>query len=100
MESINSEITYFDSPGRSSITEINREKSELNSQPLINQILEGYPNLAVILNKNRQIIQYNKNAEKLLFPDAEGKITGQRMGEAPKCIHAFEMNAGCGTSKF
>ncbi len=91
--------TYFDSPVRSNEQEIQRYKNIANN-PLIVQLLEGYPNLAVILDQNRQIISYNSKAAGLLFPDQSGEIYGQRLGEALKCIHKFEMPAGCGTSKF
>lgn len=92
--------TYFDSPDRSNEQEIQSGKEIILSQPLISQLLEGYPNLAVILNQNRQIVAYNSKAAGLLFPDQSGEIYGQRLGEALKCIHATEMPAGCGTSKF
>ncbi len=92
--------TYFDSPYRSTENEIENDKKIIFDQPLVTQLLEGYPNLAVILNHNRQIIAYNTKAGELLFPDRSGEIYGQRLGEALNCIHSVEMPAGCGTSKF
>ncbi len=92
--------TYFDSPDRSNEQELQRDKQLINNQPLILQLLEGYPSLAVILNRNRQIVAYNGKAADLLFADQSGEIYGRRLGEALKCIHATEMPAGCGTSIF
>jgi signal transduction histidine kinase len=62
-------------------------------------MLESFPDLVVILDHNRQIVAYNKKTEKLLLDENE-EIIGQRLGEAFKCIHAFEMPGGCGTSVF
>ncbi len=92
--------TYFDSPERSNEQELQSDKQLIKNQPLILQLLEGYPSLAVILNRSRQIVAYNSKAAGLLFADKSGEIYGQRLGEALKCIHAAEMPAGCGTSIF
>ncbi len=92
--------TYFDTPFRSTVEEIEQSKRQVISQPILSQMLEGFPNLAVVLDANRQIIAYNKKAESILNPDKSGSIYGQRVGEAIQCIHAFDMPAGCGTSTF
>ena len=92
--------TYFDTPLRSSEQEIERHKNNIFKNSLIIQILEGLPNIAVILDKNRQIVAFNKNAEQILKNAKNGKIYGNRIGEAIGCIHSTEMPAGCGTSKF
>lgn len=92
--------TYFDTPFRSTVEEIEQSKRQVINQPLLSQMLEGFPNLAVVLDANRQIIAYNKKAESILNPDKSGSIYGQRIGEAIQCIHAFDMPAGCGTSTF
>lgn len=91
--------TYFDAPGRSSKQEIEFRKHRLIKNPIITQILESFPDLVVILDTNRQIVAYNKKTEELL-QDKNEEIIGQRLGEAFKCIHAFEMPGGCGTSVF
>lgn len=93
-------VSYFDNPVRSSASEIQKDVSILSSFAIVNRMLEGFPTAAVMLNKNRQIITYNKKADKLLNPLGNKDLYGQRMGEALGCIHAFEMAAGCGTSKF
>ena len=92
--------TFFASPERSSLEKIYKENESISKVPLVQQFLEGFPNLAVILNHNRQIVAYNKKAENILFKDDSGEIYGQRLGEALRCIHAWEMSAGCGTSRF
>lgn len=99
-EFANQLYTYFDTPFRSTPEDVEQSKNILFKQPLVGQLLEGFPNLAVMLDTNRQIVAYNKNAERILIPNNEGSIYGQRVGEALRCIHAFEMEAGCGTSQF
>lgn len=91
--------TYFDSAGRSTKQETEYRQHRLNKNPIITQMLESFPDLVVILDTNRQIVAYNKKTEKLL-QDKNEEIIGQRLGEAFKCIHAFEMPSGCGTSVF
>ncbi|MEO8230961.1 MAG: hypothetical protein ABI638_01680 [Ignavibacteriota bacterium] len=65
--------TYFDSPDRSNEQELQSDKQLIINQPLIFQLLEGYPSLAVILNRNRQIVAYNSKAAGLLFADQSGE---------------------------
>ncbi|MBK7631032.1 MAG: GHKL domain-containing protein [Ignavibacteriales bacterium] len=91
--------TYFDSPFRSTIQEIGSRSSRLARNPIIVQMLESFPELVVILDSNRQIVAFNKRAEELLKKENEA-IIGQRLGEAFRCIHAFETPGGCGTSSF
>lgn len=92
--------SHYDNPVRSSFAEIEKDVIFLSSQSLVNKMLEGFPTAAVMLDKNRQIVTYNKKADHLLNPSGDKNLHGQRMGEAIGCIHAFEMPAGCGTSKF
>jgi signal transduction histidine kinase len=89
--------TYFDSPIRSTRQEIKSRSSRISKNPIILQMLESFPELVVILDANRQIVAYNKKAENLLLKENE-EILGQRLGEAFRCIHAFETSGGCGTS--
>ena len=52
------------------------------------------------MNEHRQIVALNDTFLKMLgISDAEEKL-GLRPGEAVDCIHAHEMDGGCGTSKY
>jgi K+-sensing histidine kinase KdpD len=93
-------ITYFDSPGRSSDGEILREMESFKTVPLIDQLLNGFPEIAVILNRNRQLVVFNSRALELFRAKNHLDILGKRLGEALNCIHCGEMDAGCGTSLF
>lgn len=97
----NQEIkTYFDTPERSSADDIIKDYLIFHLNPLISQILEGFPELAVIINKNRQIVAFNKKAVETFKISDANKLLGMRIGEALNCIHSYAMPAGCGTSQF
>jgi len=92
--------TYFDTPDRSTADDIVKDYLIFHLNPLISQILEGFPELAVIMNKNRQIVAFNKKAVETFKISDTNKILGKRIGEALNCIHSNLMPAGCGTSLF
>lgn len=93
-------LTYFDTPYRSTLFEIEKQKEIVNNFDLAKNFLNALPNAAVLLDSNRQIVAFNKIAQSILSPDEHNRIEGRRVGEAVNCIHAFDMPAGCGTSKF
>ncbi len=92
--------TYFDSPERNSLEEILSESKLFKDYSLLQEILDGFSELVLILNKNRQIVAYNSRAKEVFFKYSDEPILGSRFGEALKCIYHTEMEAGCGTSKF
>ncbi len=92
--------TYFDSPFRTTEEEIFTKHSLISDDKLVLQFLESYPQLALIIDSNRQIVAANSNAMNFLRETNLAKILGKRLGEALNCVHAFEMKAGCGTSIF
>ena len=93
-------ITYYDTPERSDYEVILRTKKLLIDDFEISQILECFPELAVVLNENREIVAFNKKALVLFKNFTEDEIYGKRVGEALGCIHANDEEAGCGTSIF
>ena len=92
--------SHFDNHERSSVQSIDCDQEILSRNKLVTKLLDGFPNAAMLLNKNRQIVAYNNNAINLVSKDGLKSVYGQRIGEAMGCIHAFDMPAGCGTSKF
>jgi K+-sensing histidine kinase KdpD len=93
-------VTYFDSPERLPNEDILNEILNLKQNSLMNQLLEGFPELAVILNEHRQIVALNSKALEVFRIGDYLEIVGKRLGEAINCIHSTETEAGCGTSKF
>lgn len=92
--------TYFDSPERSTFLQIENKSHRINRDPIITQMMESFPDLVLILDSNRQIVAYNKKAESFFANKNEIEILGNRLGEALGCIHAFDNQAGCGTTKY
>lgn len=93
-------ITYFDTPERLTNEDILSEILNLKQNSLMNQLIEGFPELAVILNEHRQIVALNSKALAVFSIGDYIDIAGKRFGEAINCIHSTETEAGCGTSKF
>ena len=92
--------TYFASPERSTEESIEYDRRMIENNPTIMQLLEGFPDLALILNENRQLVAFNSKACAYVPEAIQANVYGMRPGEAVDCIHAKEMPAGCGTSKF
>jgi PAS domain-containing protein len=84
---------------RSDAQTVAREAESVREEVLLAEVLDAFPEMVLILDKNRQIIHCNKR-----FTDSIGVkrplALGKRPGEVFGCIHACVMPAGCGTSRF
>ncbi|MGE5313275.1 MAG: ATP-binding protein [Acidobacteriota bacterium] len=97
MESL---VTYFASPERASADTLMAERAEIESfGPLIG-ILEALPDLAAVLNPQRQFLYVNHALLNLLDVKTFEEVLGKRWGEAINCTHAFDLPGGCGTSEY
>lgn len=92
--------TYFDNPERSEPEEIIDDFLLFKVNPLIGEILEGFPEFVVVLNRNRQIVAFNNKAYSAFRVKEPEQILGKRIGEALNCIHAKLPPRGCGTATF
>lgn len=92
--------TYFDTPERSTPEEIIDDFLLFKVNPLISEILEGFPEFVVVLNKNRQIVAFNNKAYSAFRLKEAEQILGKRIGEALNCIHSGLLSGGCGTATF
>lgn len=92
--------TYFDNPERSEPEEIIDDFLLFKVNPLIGEILEGFPEFVVVLNRNRQIVAFNNKAYSSFRVKEPEQILGKRIGEALNCIHAKLPPRGCGTATF
>ena len=92
--------THFASPERSSNDQVIHSQQSIIIQTLLVQVLNAYPEIVVILDKNRQIIFCNTKLLESLEVSDMTKIIGKRPGEIFGCIHADKEPAGCGTSVF
>ncbi len=92
--------TQFDTPERSEPEEIIDDYLLFKVNPLISEILEGFPEFVVVLNRNRQIVAFNNKAYDAFNVKVPEQILGKRIGEALNCIHTNLMPGGCGTASF
>ena len=92
--------SHFASPERSSKDDILNEYALIRDQPHIKIVLDSLPHITVLINKNRQIIYSNSGLKELKGISNTEDLLGLRPGEALACVHAYEEDGGCGTSRF
>ncbi len=92
--------TYFDTIERTEQKKILTKNKLISNYEIMHKLLECYPQLALVLDSNRQIVSANNNALKFMSETNLSEVLGKRLGEAFYCIHSSEMKAGCGTSIF
>ncbi|MCK9279801.1 MAG: ATP-binding protein [Melioribacteraceae bacterium] len=97
---MNKQLTYFDRPERLGIDDILTDYTSLKEIQIIQKLIDSMPELVLLINDFRQIVAFNNKAIALLEPKSIYEVIGKRLGEAIKCIHSSDMEAGCGTSKF
>ena len=91
--------SYFAPAERAQAAEIAAQHRRLRAIPSIEQLLDCFPEPAMILNPQRQVVQANNALAELVKVEAN-ELLGLRPGEILNCIHAHECAGGCGTSKF
>lgn len=91
--------THFASPQRSEPEELARQQAAVRRQTLLVSVLDAFPEPAMILNQNRQLVAANDKLLRLLEV-APRSLIGQRPGEVFHCIHGDQPPAGCGTTEF
>ncbi len=108
--------TAFAPAERAGADEVQRQHRKLVGLPFVCEFLDAMPNMAVVLNADRQIVLMNLAFREFLGTgDPEVEVVdqrrevfealvtsalGKRPGEAVGCIHANETDGGCGTTKF
>ncbi len=91
--------THFASAERATPQDITNQHGKLAASPLVGALLDSFPESAVILNQQRQIVFANDKLAALLGRSPE-RLIGLRHGEAMDCIHAADHPGGCGTTRF
>jgi signal transduction histidine kinase len=82
------------------MTTIERQSCYFSDYPLLQQLLNGVPDAFVIVNAQRQIVFANEALTTTIQMEPEDFIMGLRVGEVLHCVHAHEMEGGCGTTEF
>src|SRR5450755_1653677 len=83
---------------RAGVAEIAAAHELLASTSVVEQLLNSFPEAAVVLNAHRQIVFVNDKLAALLNRKPD-RFLGSRPGEVLNCIHAHENAGGCGTTK-
>lgn len=91
--------TEFASPERSDSEKLHFQNRLFESRKMVADALDVFPEIVLILNRNRQVIYCNKKLREFLELGLNDVI-GKRPGEIFNCIHAFEKRSGCGTTAF
>jgi PAS domain-containing protein len=89
--------TLFAPAERATPEEIEAQHEKVSSQLLLRALMDCFPEPAMILNRQRQIVLANDKLAHLLGRPRDSLI-GLRPGEAVGCIHATERAGGCGTT--
>ncbi len=94
--------TSFASAERSSQEDLLSLSEHLKTQEFLIQSFNAFPDVILVLDRNRQIVFANTQAADFFGVSSLSAIVGKRTGEAIGCVHAGgEMAAaGCGTTKF
>jgi signal transduction histidine kinase len=92
--------TQFAPPERATADEIAAQHAAFaGASPLVVALLDGIPEIVLVLNSQRQIVYANRVLLDYLGCDAK-EVLGLRPGEALDCVHATDEEWGCGTTEF
>lgn len=92
--------TYFLSPERSTVAELNNEMNIVVNNPIVSALMNAINAYLLVFNKNRQIVASNDSFLKSMNSNSCRVVLGLRLGEALRCVYSDRMEAGCGTSEY
>lgn len=93
------EKTFFASSKRDPRDVVFVDYQQISENEYLTGMLNAMPELAAILNENRQIVFANKTLIGFLKILDASEIIGGRPGEAINCVNAKTNAGGCGTSE-
>ncbi|MBW6492219.1 MAG: PAS domain-containing sensor histidine kinase [Lentimicrobium sp.] len=91
--------TNFASAARATPIEIKSDFNLFSSDMYFQMYVAAMPDLAIVVNENRQIVYANKALLTLVGQDELEKIIGFRPGEVLECENLKQASNGCGTSR-
>lgn len=94
-----SPVTFFASPERASMEEIEDALVVLKHNPIVEILEEAVQGYLMLLNKERQILAVNEELRRWLGMEKIEDIIGLRPGEAFQCIQSDQRPGGCGTTR-
>ncbi len=91
--------TYFAPAERKNLSDVSNEKKLIEDSAYLRDIFYAMPEVAMVLNNERQIVYSNEGLLSILPYKEKDDIIGLRPGEAIDCIHSRENMGGCGTTE-
>lgn len=93
-------ITFFAPAERKPVEVVQRQARSFTPSPVADTVFNASTNYLFVLNAERQIVMASENVLSLAPNRTMDQLIGLRPGEVLGCIHAFECQSGCGTSRF
>ena len=91
--------TYFAPAFRAAMPALQHERMAFFANQAASLLLESMSSIALVLNKERQVLVVNSKVLQLLGLTDDAVLVGVRPGEMMGCIHAPAGPAGCGTAR-
>jgi K+-sensing histidine kinase KdpD len=91
--------TKYAPANRKDASEVAGENKYVEDYGYLREVFYGMPEVAVVLNPERQIVYANEGLLSILPQKDKEDIIGLRTGEAINCIYSSENEGGCGTSE-
>lgn len=87
-------------PPEKAAPDVVARQARLLARSAVADALERLPVLAVVLNRQRQIVYFNPGLPLLLRRDDGEGLIGLRLGEAIGCVHPQDCGEACGSTRF
>lgn len=94
------EFTHFAPAERAKKEKISRDFENFAQLEYVKKIMDAFPYLALILNRERQIVFYNQTILDVFGITNPESLVGQRPGEMANCVHSDDTSGGCGTTEY
>ncbi len=91
--------SFFAPARRTEKGKLQKQIVTISQSPILDSLMKVMSGVLVIVNEDRQIVALNQTFLKSFGIVDPQKALGLRLGETINCIHADEMEGGCGTSK-
>jgi signal transduction histidine kinase len=91
--------TDFAPAERATPEQVEKQFIAVKSSPAVQEIFNRIPHIAFVLNHERQIVYANRCLLDFLGFSENNSVSGDRPGEALRCIHSSETEGGCGTTR-
>lgn len=91
--------TFFAPAERATDEQVHEQVGFVTNNPIVTTLLHSAGGLLAILNEQRQVLAVNEAVLAALGIKNPSELLGLRPGEALGCVHAKDMEGGCGTSR-